>query len=340
MKEVGLLKPKLIDYKPDLGKLFFILPLYAEVSINTELKTKDEQEYLDDHSDDHPSYIVHTHFFENPEYGLLKSIVHKDITNLYGYCPYCKKDMILVSKGKDIPEELGDNCLYSDVEIRSGEHYDSALESATRVFEKRVQELINRVFDHNRCFVRTFECTSKHKHKLFVSFYLSHQFELIKVGQFPSIVEFEKTTEKYKKELSKKEFREFNKAIGLKAHGIGIGSFVYLRRIFERLIEDKVKSRGSSEQIPKRMDEKIAYFAAELPDFLVKNKVVYGILSKGIHELEENECLQYFEILKDSIFFILEENKQKKDQENAKKEVSAQLSTIKRKLSDINPSDG
>ena len=30
--------------------------------------------------------------------------------------------------------------------------------------------------------------------------------------------------------------REFTKAIGLAANGVGIGSFVYLRRIFENLV--------------------------------------------------------------------------------------------------------
>ena len=324
----------LSEYRKDLGKLFFKVPLYTLIRIDTRLKIKGEREFLDDHDVDNPSFIEHTLFCENPEYELLKSIVYKEIRNLYGYCPYCQKEMILTSEGKVIPEDLRENLVYSDVEIRSEEHFEAANDSANQAFEERVQKLIKHGFDRDRCFMRTFECTSKHKHKIFVSFYLSHKFELIKIGQYPSIVEFEKSIEKYKKELSKDEFREFNKAIGMKAHGIGIGSFVYLRRIFERLIEDKVKLRGSSEEIPRRMDEKIKYFADELPSFLVENKVIYGILSKGIHELEEKECLQYFETLKDSIYFILEENKQKKDQEKAKKAISTQLNSISKGLSE------
>ena len=42
---------------------------------------------------------------------------------------------------------------------------------------------------------------------------------------------------KYKAVLGT-QYREFSKAIGLFAHGIGIGSFVYLRRIIENLVFD------------------------------------------------------------------------------------------------------
>ena len=38
----------------------------------------------------------------------------------------------------------------------------------------------------------------------------------------------------YDKELRKPDLKEFTRAIGLAANGVGIGSFVYLRRIFER----------------------------------------------------------------------------------------------------------
>ncbi|KKL23256.1 hypothetical protein LCGC14_2427220 [marine sediment metagenome] len=35
-----------------------------------------------------------------------------------------------------------------------------------------------------------------------------------------------------------------------------------------------------------------------LPEFLVENRSLYAILSKGIHALSEDECLQYFETVK------------------------------------------
>jgi len=42
---------------------------------------------------------------------------------------------------------------------------------------------------------------------------------------------------KYRKILGDSKYRELHRAIGLSAHGVGIGAFVYLRRIFEGLVE-------------------------------------------------------------------------------------------------------
>ncbi len=53
--------------------------------------------------------------------------------------------------------------------------------------------------------------------------------------------------------------------------------------------------------------EKIALLKNFLPKILVENKEAYSILSKGVHELKENECLDSFELLLSTIELILEE---------------------------------
>lgn len=47
---------------------------------------------------------------------------------------------------------------------------------------------------------------------------------------------------KYDKVLSGERLKEFTRASGLAANGVGIGSFVYLRRIFEELIGEAHKA--------------------------------------------------------------------------------------------------
>jgi hypothetical protein len=59
------------------------------------------------------------------------------------------------------------------------------------------------------------------------------------------------------------------------------------------------------------MEEKIALLKDHLPDFLVENRKVYSILSIGIHELDEEDCLTYFEAMKQAIIIILEDDKKK-----------------------------
>jgi hypothetical protein len=106
----------------------------------------------------------------------------------------------------------------------------------------------------------------------------------------------------------------------LAAHGVGIGSFVYIRRIFERLIVGRFKEAKDAEgwtdeQFAKlRMAERIELLKDHLPPFLVANKKLYSIVSRGIHSLGENECLQFFEVLRASCAIILDEDKRKKEE--------------------------
>ena len=166
----------------------------------------------------------------------------------------------------------------------------------------------------------------------FSIFYDAEKRLLLKIGQYPSIADFHiYEIKQYDKLLSNDVLKEFTKAIGLAANGVGIGSFVYLRRIFENLILEsfeEAKQEGKVEEETfsrSRMDEKIGLLEDYLPPFLVENKSIYSILSKGIHELDENTCLKYFEFMKVGIEIILdqklEKKKQKEKEEEAKKSI-------------------
>lgn len=68
-----------------------------------------------------------------------------------------------------------------------------------------------------------------------------------------------------------------------------------------------------------RVAEKIKMLEGYLPDILVKNTTIYGILSKGIHELSEEECRKYFPVVKKCIYQILDmwENLRKRQADEA-----------------------
>jgi len=136
-----------------------------------------------------------------------------------------------------------------------------------------------------------------------------------KIGQFPSVADFQiPQAKKYRKILGENQYKELTRGIGVAAHGVGIGSFVYLRRIFENLIDEAhVKSQAEDEKfsneeyLAARMDDKIKMVKNYLPEFLVENRSLYAILSKGIHDLSEDECLKYFDTVKIGIEQILDE---------------------------------
>lgn len=162
---------------------------------------------------------------------------------------------------------------------------------------------------------------------------------ITKVGQFPSIADIHiGEIKQYNKVLSKEQMREFTKGIGLAANGVGVGSFVYLRRIFEGLIYDTAQEIVANGELDKvkfdqsRMNEKINLIKNYLPDFLVKNKTIYNILSKGIHELSEKECLDYFNVVRQGIELILDEKLDALRKEEKRKKAIGAINSITAKL--------
>lgn len=192
-------------------------------------------------------------------------------------------------------------------------------------------------FIKDHLFELTFQCTRDRSHQLYFLFQLKDRI-LQKIGQFPSVATLNLyDARKYSKVLDKHYYRELTKAIGPAAHGIGVGSFVYLRRIFEYLIEqahgEALASAGwNDEEFQRsRMLEKIQLLSQWLPDFLVQNRSMYGILSKGIHELTEEECLAAFPIVKVGIEIILDariqEIERKRKLEEAQKAIQGLIAS-------------
>jgi hypothetical protein len=62
------------------------------------------------------------------------------------------------------------------------------------------------------------------------------------------------------------------------------------------------------------MDEKIGLLKGHLPPLLVETRKIYKIFSLGIHELENDACLQFFDVGKRSIIMILEDDLKKQQE--------------------------
>ena len=186
----------------------------------------------------------------------------------------------------------------------------------------------------SRFFVFQFVCT---RHNCLNSiFFVCNVLDgkLRKIGQYPSLADlYSGNIKKYRSVLDKKDFRELHRAIGLNAHGIGIGAFVYLRRIFERLVKSTYDESNigmaEKEFDHTRMEDKIFLLKDHLPEYLIKNRLIYSILSKGIHSLKENECRSYFNIIKGGIEIILSEKISKQELDKKKKEITKELQIIK-----------
>jgi hypothetical protein len=173
-------------------------------------------------------------------------------------------------------------------------------------------------------------CTREAKHKYRV-FYIKDGHNFKKIGQNPSVADLQiPQVKKYRKILGGDKFQEFEKAIMLASNGVGVGSFVYLRRTFEKLIEGARQDakKDGIEIGSDRIEEKIKCLENYLPQVLVEKRQIYSVLSKGIHELDEQECLSYFNPLKIGIEIILDEKLESKKKEKRRKEFDKAFNKI------------
>lgn len=254
---------------------------------------------------------VQSFLFEAPLYTKFKlSEDLKDVEILYGrvksplgrwtkgtvdgFCPFCEQSSTFRVDGISIPN--GDP--WNNVHIRWA--YDDFKVTCTR--------------------------DETHELKYFV---LIKKLVIQKVGQNPSLADIaiDETRQKYRSVLKGDNWSEFYKAIGLAAHGEGIGSFVYLRRVFERLIQSRFHEFKEAEGWDEddfrklRMDGRVQLLKNHLPSFLHDNRKIYSIFSKGIHELENEACLTFFNIGKRSIIMILEDDLKHKEDMQAREEL-------------------
>ncbi len=235
------------------------------------------------------------------------------------YCPECGQPSVFqaddnrqrIKKRYDLPE----------FPIKSGDEWDIDIENTIMTSTK------------------IFECSRNKNHRLiFYNFIINSHLE--KIGQFPSISDIKSYgISKFKKILGDKLHFEFNRAIGLYSHGVGVGSFVYLRRIIENFIIKPAYEKAMTQEDwdedeyqKSRLTERIKKLKEFLPEYLVKNRSLYSIVSKGIHELTEDECNEYFPVLRECIEFVLTEIKTQKETEKKKEILSNKLGVIAGKI--------
>ena len=174
------------------------------------------------------------------------------------------------------------------------------------------------------------------------SFYFREdEFSVYKIGEFPPGAEgFSNEIQVYKNLLGA-ELLSLQLAQKLHSQGIGAGAFVYLRRIFENVVIEKVANRkygnidGWDYQSWKkkngRMKEKLDDLADVLPDF-INHHELFNVLSVGVHSLDEETCLQYFSTVQKAIIEILDTEILKEKEAETRKLLGKDVSKMNRDI--------
>lgn len=261
---------------------------------------------------------------------------------LYTYCVKCKKTSVFQMKpcictlycddGSTYQRELHE-ILRGAYKIEHMPTLHGGRSSDPWTWNPRIDK------KHTRIIVLSFICTLDNNH--YIDYIVQTDGNVFrKIGQFPTIADMEfPQLDQLSNVIDEQSRKELRRAIGLYAQGIGIGAYVYLRRVFERIVDEAQNlsisdNRFSEEDFSlKTVAEKIKMLKEYLPDMITRNAVVYGIVSKGIHEMSEEECISFFPVLKETIFIILRHWSEKKKEREAEIQLTKQISQIKTQLS-------
>lgn len=249
------------------------------------------------------------------------------ITSLDCYCRKCGRDTTFKSRNSD-------DKVANEVHLKMMACNEPSIFAANQEFD---YHSFNSALEKIEFFTRNFYCpraTNNHSHDIVIVLRVNAG-KITKIGQFPQLADLENTHLKKYKELDQEIYQELNRASGLNSHGIGVGSFVYLRRIIEKYIlypelERLIQEEAlTTEQISLAdFKGKVALAKDHLPSVLVDNPRIYSILSKGIHSLSEKECLEILSPLLTAIELILDERLEKVEREKKLEKMKSDLNRI------------
>lgn len=145
---------------------------------------------------------------------------------------------------------------------------------------------------------------------------------LLKVGQFPSLSDFQiGDLGEFEEGMNDQQRKEFVQAINTSAHGFSVAACVYYRRVFENVpieARDQHMAENKMDAWPEferaSTDQRIKLLEARLPKFLSEHPHLYRILSLGVHQLTEEQCARELPTLRQAIELIL------RDRVNANRE--------------------
>lgn len=258
----------------------------------------------------------------------MMGLKQKTITSLCKYCnmryPFTisrKTDWIL-SGG---PMSVGVNA----IRITKSLYYNcekSIFSSKADTFSE--EELYNPLIS---VYEYKFECTKDNEHRY--SMYLSikrenEYFSITKIGQYPSMVDiWGFGFEQYKKQLSKIDgYSDFRKAELCYRDGFTAGAFTYLRRLFEKMLSSYcVGIELKDNHIETRISAAKSSFDERVYPMLQN---LYKVLSRGIHELNDEEASDYYQYLRAVIAMQLEYTKEKNDKDEQSKQLSKTINDI------------
>jgi len=221
------------------------------------------------------------------------------------YCPNCKLVQTYTMNNEEWYERQG------DLEVYRVQYCCVGCEKDIRAFFIEIKkEIIETKGDNS-----------------FAIFYLK------KIGQLPAwSIKIDKKLEKI---LEKKQVVDlYKKGLISESQGYGIGAFAYYRRVVEKTIDDLLNLIGEllegeekerysqvleKTKSSKRVEDKLKIVKELLPFFLKPGgtnplSIIYSALSDGLHNKNDDVCLEKAELIRESLLYLVSQIIEKKEE--------------------------
>lgn len=267
----------------------------------------------------------------------------QDTTPMDYYCDVCDKSKTFMQNSlKSVATASKYNGLESLNMFKLTMEEDKIKYSDSAYFSTTSNELY--LFsDMNLYIFKEFKCPSCEKRIVMIFDYDGKSIKKIYQSYQNTLInEDEMKRFKKLKLLDENDILVLSKANKCKTLGMSIASFVYLRKVFENMLDkiynrekEKIKLEKTKVEFSSLpIKEKVSLLKAYLPTLLnekssnAKYGELYKILSEGIHNLDEKTCDSLFDFLIELILLILEKEQSMKKEEQYLKQLSQTYNTI------------
>ncbi|GEM_PF-3092796 len=231
-----------------------------------------------------------------------KKLLDEDDKSFMAYCPECESEVTFQRSG-----------YYNKVKqyIEFNRHQYIPGSGQTEDLESTISYMFNSGGKKDQVgglYIQEYECCVNRNHRKY-NIYHKYDDKIIKIGQYPSEADngSNEYLDKVKAICDKKEAKEISKyikiALIMESYGYGIASLLYMRRAFEILIAtSEGKDRNDNTGVTMRDRIKNNQY---LPKVIKENARVYNVISEGIHNQTEEECIELFKVIKAGVIILI-----------------------------------
>lgn len=252
-----------------------------------------------------------------------KDLLDENDRSFMAYCPECGKDTTF--QRSEYYEK-----------VRRGINFMLNPQIPGQIRNEDTRSNVKIVFNTNSndmygLYIQEYKCCVNNSHRRY-NIYQKCGGKIFKIGQYPSEVDNggNEYLDKVKSICTNKEAKEIVRyiktALTMESYGYGIASLLYMRRAFEQLIAIS-EGKESNDNTGTTMKDRIKN-NQYLPKVIKENARVYNVISEGIHNQTEEECMELFKVIKAGVIILIVKTYAHVEEEKTLAELGITLSKL------------